>query len=149
MRRSLEFVRQYIKEMEVRYKFRPLPRYARSRTHNFYATHLNGFINPQRPLYIKGQLIAHNFDRVCIGDYGAYVEIDPTEILVSFFVEPGQEWRMDEAYIERRGLNVKYRWFNILGMKLYHQLGEVSYADYKVGKCYISVLDFDLLPERI
>ena len=47
----------------------------------------------------------------------------------------------DDRYKDR----VKYDWLTIKGMdiKVYHQKRTVNYADYKVGKYYVSVHDVE------
>ena len=77
------------------------------------------------------------------GDYGAYLEFTPEQLLVELVVTPGQEWRTDSEYIAERGLNVKYVWLEYQGVKVYCQLGTVNYADYLVDHYYVSVLELD------
>lgn len=83
------------------------------------------------------------WNRVVIGDYGAYLEIDEKDLLVGLDVPPEQAWRLDEEYIASRKLSIKYHWLTFRGVKVYHQVDTVKYADYRLGKYYISVLEFD------
>lgn len=83
------------------------------------------------------------WNRVVIGDYGAYLEIDEKDLLVGLDVPPEQAWRLDEEYIASRKLSIKYHWLTFRGVKVYHQVDTVKYADYRPGKYYISVLEFD------
>ena len=81
-------------------------------------------------------------DRVVIGDYGAYYEISKNNIERKLIENTrGQEYRFkDPKYKDK----VKYLWLNPKGfpdIKIYYQLKTVSYADYKIGKLYISCFD--------
>lgn len=93
------------------------------------------------PLYTSsGSLISNGYDRIVVGDYGAFIEFDyDNAITDSFVIAPGQEYRVCD---ERYSKNVKYIWLTIndgSNVKIYHQRKGVSYADYKAGKYYISV----------
>lgn len=74
---------------------------------------------------------------------GVYLEIDEKDLLVGLDVPPEQAWRLDEEYIAGRKLSIKYHWLTFRGVKVYHQVDTVKYADYRPGKYYISVLEFD------
>lgn len=130
--------------------YRPIPFKSREAILAMYLSGMNGFgYRQRRPLTIEGFTIADDYHRVVVGDYGAYVEIHPNQLTAELAVKAGQEWRLDDAYIAKRGLHVKYHWFVLMGMqkevKVYYQLDTVRYADYKPGFYYISVLDFDPL----
>ncbi len=76
-----------------------------------------------------GLTISDTFTRIVHGGRGAYVEFD---LVKSIHVPDEQQWRhrSDKAfYIEYRTLD---------GVKVYLQKKPVDYADYKVGKYYIS-----------
>lgn len=135
-------VRELIRNLAERYKYRPLPKEMRDYALHIYETHLNGFDDP-KPCRIDGVLIADKISRVVIGDYGAYVEIAKDDLKVELTVPENQTWRFNTEYIERKQLTLKYHWYEYNGVKVYFQLGEVKYADYKPGFYYISVLDFD------
>ena len=86
-----------------------------------------------------GTKIATKYDRIVIGHYGAFIEIDQNDIIKeNIRCTPGQEYRMsDPAYSQR----VKYFWMtakDTSNCKLYWQQREVAYADYKPFKWYIS-----------
>ncbi|AXF51097.1 hypothetical protein MLDJOKPK_00141 [Salmonella phage SPAsTU] len=132
----------YIDRLAERYKYRPLPKKVREEALSVYRQALNGFDRP-RQATINGVLLCERWNRVVIGDYGAYLEIDESELLVQLSVPAEQAWRFDEEYLARRGLNIKYHWLTYAGVKVYHQVATVKYADYKPGKYYISVIEFD------
>lgn len=132
-----------IEGLASKYKYRPLPKAVREEVTEIYKKNLNGFENHNRSLKINGMDFARGFTRVVIGDYGPYVEFNGDDVIVPLRCQPGQEWRMDEDYLSRVDLNIKYRWYTFAGKKVYHQVGPVKYADYVVGQFYVSVYDFD------
>ena len=78
----------------------------------------------------SGVSIAKGYNRVVIGDYGAYVEFRPEQLNLSI-IRPRWEGK------PRRP--VKYIWMEIEGSKakVYHQQKKVKYADYIPGMYYI------------
>ena len=95
---------------------------------------------PQTPLYTLGDtLLCTGYDRIVIGDYGAFIEISPTQIQTkSICCKPGQEYRRDDP---RFSESVKYLWLtakDLSDCKIYLQKKPVCYADYIPGKYYIS-----------
>lgn len=92
-------------------------------------------------LYTRyGSKISDGYDRIVVGDYGAFIEFgDDLATSGSFIIAPGQEYRVND---ERYSKNVKYIWLTIndgSNTKIYLQKRGVSYADYKAGKYYVSV----------
>jgi hypothetical protein len=92
---------------------------------------------------IDGMVFANGYERVVVGDYGAYIEISPTQVIQSaIMVAPGQEYRLTEKF-----KNCKYTWLTDKGgkkAKIYLQRGLVTYADYKIGMYYVSPEDVKL-----
>lgn len=93
---------------------------------------------------LDGTLLCQGYNRIVIGDYGAFVEIAPDLICKEVLrCKPGQEFRyMDERFAE----NVKYIWLTAKdrsGCKIYLQKKKVSYADYVPGMYYISVYEVE------
>ena len=92
------------------------------------------------PLYsLNGTKIANGYDRVVIGQYGAFLEIDPKDMCMeNVECKKGQEYRINNPrYADR----VKYQWFttkDTSDCKLYFQQKGVTYADYQPNKWYIS-----------
>lgn len=93
------------------------------------------------PIYsLSGSLIANSYSRIVIGDYGAFIEFNKSESNSSEFIIPvNQEYRItDPNYCNK----VCYLWYTLNNKdnpKIYYQKRRVSYADYEVGKYYISV----------
>lgn len=108
-----------------------------------YSTYLPNYFlkenkNNNNKLHAKdGTLIADKYDRIVIGDYGAFVEIDEKDIhMENLMIKEGEEYRFSPKYHE----NIKYEWYRpkTIDAKLYHQVRTVSYADYRPNKWYIS-----------
>jgi hypothetical protein len=98
-----------------------------------------------------GTMIAYKYNRIIIGHYGAFIEIEEDDIYQdNVKCEPGQEYRiLDRRYRYK----VKYQWYTAKdnsSCKLYKQKKQVAYADYQEGMWYISpfeVLDQNELTE--
>ena len=83
--------------------------------------------------------IADDFTRIVHGGRGAYVEFDCVK---NIFIPEKEQWRVRSEkafYTEHRTSD---------GIKVYHQKKLVDYADYQVGKWYISPIyleDFEVV----
>ena len=99
---------------------------------------LNGDMNV-RLFTLDGSLVCKGYERIVIGDYGAFIEISPEQICKdSLCCKRGQEYRFSDV---RFADNVKYLWLTAKDKsdcKIYLQKKKVSYADYKPGLYYIS-----------
>ena len=84
-------------------------------------------------------MIANKFDRIVLGQYGAFIEIDDADMVKkNIKMKPGQEYRVKDPKYSN---HVKYQWFTTrdkTNCKLYFQQKGVTYADYQAGKWYIS-----------
>lgn len=101
------------------------------------------------PLYsAEGTMICTGYQRVVIGDYGAFIEILPTQICRNALIcKKGQEYRFND---ERYAKNVKYLWLttkDASDCKIYLQKKKVDYADYVPGLYYISPYEVFLTEE--
>lgn len=88
---------------------------------------------------LKGTLLCNSYDRIVVGDYGAFIEFSEKPDGTIFSIAPGQEYRI---YDKQYSKNVKYEWYTIddgSKVKIYKQKRRVSYADYKPKKYYVSV----------
>jgi hypothetical protein len=137
-------VRESLLLITEKFKYRPLPKYIKNTAYELYNANLNDF-DTERQATINGVLFCNKFNRVVVGDYGAFLEIDESDLLVELIIPESQKWRYDIEYLKRRELNIKYRWLEYKGLKVYHQVATVKYADYLPNMFYISVLDFDTL----
>jgi hypothetical protein len=82
-------------------------------------------------------VIAYDYDRVVIGDRGPYIEFTKGQLVFKNF-----HW-IDEL---SHKYYIEYRSNCESNVKLYCQLLQVNYADYRVGKYYIS--PFDLISDK-
>lgn len=91
------------------------------------------------PIYTNtGELICSGYNRIVIGDYGAFIEFLPEQANKDAYrIKEGQEYRVNNP---RYMYNVKYNWLTIedTDLKIYEQKKTVAYADYKAGRYYIS-----------
>lgn len=136
-----------IDELGTSRSYRPLTTELKDKYYKLYLSNLNAFDN-KRNLNIDNVPFAKDYERIVIGDYGAYVEIKPIDLLVDLDVTIGQEWRLDKDFLEKRNLSIKYEWYEYKGKKVYLQKDTVKYADYKPGFYYISVLYFDTIDNK-
>lgn len=84
---------------------------------------------------VEGTLMLRGYERIVIGDYGAYIECADQQVALENIESrwPGPPRR-----------KVKYIWMQTKDKaktKVYFQQGRVAYADYKVGMYYIDPLD--------
>lgn len=87
----------------------------------------------------RGSTICNTYNRIVVGDYGAFVEFADKPEETAFIIAPGQEYRVTD---ERYSKNVKYIWMTVpdgSGIKIYYQKKRVTYADYLPGMYYVSV----------
>lgn len=108
---------------------------------DIYKSYLNYLqLDPSKPLYtINGTKLATGFERIVIGDYGAFIEYDLSQVPkhVRYICEKGEEYRKLPNWRKR----VKYIWYTMddySHIKIYWQMRTVSYADYKAKKFYVS-----------
>lgn len=85
-----------------------------------------------------GTLLAVGYIRVVIGKRGPYVELDKKHIRWENFIVPKEEeYRLPNRVV----FYDEYRSTDSAFVKLYLQKRLVTYADYKIGLCYISPTD--------
>jgi hypothetical protein len=97
----------------------------------------------------SGQVIAIGFNRIVYGGRGAYVEfLDEQIIKNSLEITSGSEWRLDNTHPAES--KCYFELYSPKGEKIriYHQKRTVDYADYIVGRWYISpkcLQDFEVI----
>ena len=120
------------------HKYKKLPKELSDKLRTVYRRNIPIFLNVDGggALYSKkGYLICEHYDRIVVGDYGAFVEFSVAP--VEFVTKKGQEYRYNPKYS-----NIKYYWLTLPkddSVKIYLQKKEVTYADYKPEKYYVSV----------
>ena len=128
-------------KLAQKYGYRPLPADLAEKYHGWYIENMPAFLRLEgsnTALYtMSGTKLCDSYDRVVVGDYGAFVEF--SEPSSEFVIQKGQEYRV---YDERYSTKVKYVWLTAKdnsGIKIYRQNRTVTYADYKPNKYYVSV----------
>lgn len=131
-------------DLAKQYGYKKLDEKLSYETRKEYASNLPDFFyfecNKKEPIHSRdGVLLAKKWQRVVIGDYGAFIEIDDKDACrENLSVKKGEEYRIDDPKYSN---SVKYQWFvpcNGYEAKMYFQQAEVVYADYKAGKWYVS-----------
>lgn len=135
-------------KLAEKYKYKPLPNDLSAKYRQFFTENIPPHLDisysripgGKNPLFtINGSMVCTDYDRIVVGDYGAFVEFSPHYEGTNFIIAPGQEYRV---YDERYSKNVKYIWLTIddgSGIKIYKQKKRVAYADYLPEKYYVSV----------
>lgn len=128
-------------KLAEKYKYKPLPVELSEKYRQYFTDNIPDCLDLNgggRLLTVNGTEICKRYQRIVVGDYGAFVEFDaPGDVM--FIIAPGQEYRVND---ERYSKNVKYIWLTIndgSNVKIYRQKKGVTYADYKPGMFYVSV----------
>lgn len=126
-----------------KYSYQPLPKDLSEKYRGFFQENIPGFLcvdGARSPLVTScGTPICNWYDRIVIGDYGAFIEFPKEAIASEFIIQPGQEYRV---YDDKYKNSVKYVWLTAndsSGIKIYKQRRGVRYADYKANRYYVSV----------
>ena len=139
-------VNQFIDDLIDTYKFAPLPEEERIAAREYFTQNIPSHLNIQGggALYADdGVQLCSSYNRIVVGDYGAYIEIDKIGIKKeNLTLEFGQEWRVYDVNEKDK---VNFVWLTTKGytsyIKVKYQKKPVHYADYKVGYYYVSVFD--------
>lgn len=140
---------KYQEDLARRYKYYKLPAEVSEVVH--YRFERNLPVNLWKHMELKtwnGTLFANGYERIVIGDYGAFIEISEDQIIKgSLKVAEGQEYRFEDQY-----KNCKYYWLTVSdgsNIKIYLQRNTVNYADYRVGFYYVSVYEVETVPKEM
>lgn len=90
-------------------------------------------------------LLLSQYDRIVIGDHGAYIEFDESHLRYDLELTESKKYRNSLS-------GIKYYWMNPIGfnnIKIYKQTKTVGYASYKAGKYYISPYECTILYKNI
>jgi hypothetical protein len=143
MRLEFKDVQDVINSLVENYHYKPLPSSLSSELRSFYRENIPEGILEYGDLfsiiYSKDNTpIAMGYDRVVVGDYGAYIEFSNV-YEDNLKIKEGEEYRINEYY-----KSVKYLWLTTKDSsdcKIYYQLRPVKYADYIEDKFYVSVFE--------
>jgi hypothetical protein len=132
--------------LSEKYKYKKLPQNLSTCAQEIYTQMIPIQDSPQALYTSAGTIICSSYERIVIGDYGAYVEFSSEQANKAVFtIAPGQEYRLEERY-----KNCKYIWLTIADgseVKIYYQKHTVDYADYKPKYYYVSV--HEVYPQQI
>jgi hypothetical protein len=125
-------------ELAKKYNYKKLPSEISEEVRNRYFKKLDDLNFTKGKIYsLENTLISNSYNRIVVGDYGAFIEISEYDIIKdNIKIKEGQEYR----YSERYSL-CKYYWLTAKDnsdVKIYHQKNKVSYADYIPNMYYIS-----------
>jgi len=131
----IENLLQFQEELSAKYKYRKLKSSLSEEVRQKYLDNLPSQLNINGDTNFKihslnNTLISNGYNRIVIGDYGAFIEFDKSKSNLK--VKSGQEYRFNNPKYSE---NVKYYWLtpkDDSDMKVYFQKRTVSYADYKV-----------------
>lgn len=133
-------VENFISKIVSEYKYKPLPNNKSILARQWFIKKLPDSIKLDGEicsLYSTQEtLITNSYNRIVVGDYGAFIEFEDV-IPENIIIPKEQQYRQSANYIN----NVKYLWYTTIDnsrCKIYYQLKTVNYADYKIGKYYIS-----------
>lgn len=125
-----------------KYKYKPLSKDLSQKYRQYFRENIPNFLSEsggKETLFtLNDSPICDGYDRIVIGDYGAFIEFSSIPYL-NFAIKQGQEYRV---FDERYSKNCKYIWLTIedgSDIKIYKQKKTVAYADYKPDKFYVSV----------
>lgn len=130
---------QFQDDLSKEYYYGKLPEDKSEEVRAYYRATLPS-LDPDKPIKtLNGTMISNRFERVVIGDYGAFIEFKEEDLCKEkIVVKAGQEYRVTNP---RYADKVKYIWLTVSDdsdVKLYYQKRCVTYADYKRGMFYVS-----------
>ena len=82
------------------YKYKPLPVQLSEKYREFFTQNIPSFLRVDGDsiaLYTtKGSLLCNGYNRIVVGDYGAFIEFDEPAHDANVIVQAGQEYRIDD-----------------------------------------------------
>ena len=142
--KQIENLLQFQEELSLKYKYRKLNKSLSAEVRQKYLDNLPPQLNTNGDIDFKiyslnNTLISNGYNRIVIGDYGAFIEFGKSQVVKSNLkVKSGQEYRINNPKYSE---NVKYYWLtpnDNSDMKVYYQKKTVSYADYMVDMFFVS-----------
>lgn len=142
---NAKFVVEYINNLVSKYKYQKLDKDLSEYSRNLYRSNIPSWLNIGDRSDVElfspdGVLITTGYNRIVVGDYGAYIEFSVIQSNHNEFIIPqNQMYRLEDKY--RSG--IKYLWYSTYkeDVKIYYQTRGVSYADYIPRMFYVSVFD--------
>ena len=143
---------RYQEQLAREYKYKPIPRTFFCDVRAEFQKALPEWCNVSGDTIsletADGTVITNGYNRIVIGDYGAFVEFSRVQACMRRLeIKEGQMYRAkDPRYAE----HVKYLWLTAddgSDVKVYDQKRPVEYADYKPGMLYVSV--YEVFPTEV
>ena len=149
---DVQKVLEYQERLVKNYKYRPLPTLQQEEARRLYRENLpEGFCLDGADAAVfasTGMKLCNRYNRIVVGDYGAYVEILPDDMVhENIRVKPGQEYRDQNP---RYSGNVTFSWLTTKDdsdVKIQFQKKEVAHADMVPGRYYVSV--YECVPQKV
>lgn len=137
---------KYQEQLADEYKYKPIPRTFFKDVRAEFKEALPEWCNmPGDTTKLEtrnGTVIVNGYNRIVIGDYGAFVEFSRVQACMRRLeIKEGQVYRVENP---RYAEHVKYLWLTAddgSDVKVYDQKRPVEYADYKPGMLYVSVYE--------
>lgn len=137
---------KYQEQLANEYKYKPIPRTFFKDVRAEFKEVLPEWCNTSGDTISletkNGTVITNGYNRIVIGDYGAFVEFSRVQALMRRLkIKEGQAYRVEDP---RYAEHVKYLWLTAddgSDVKVYEQKRPVEYADYKSGMLYVSVYE--------
>lgn len=137
---------KYQEQLADEYKYKPIPRTffkdVRAEVEEALPEWCNMSGDTTKLETRSGTVIASGYNRIVIGDYGAFVEFSRAQANARHLkIKEGQSYRIEDP---RYAEHVKYLWLTAdddSDVKVYDQKRSVEYADYKPGMLYVSVYE--------
>ena len=137
---------EYQEQLAREYKYKPIPRSFFCDVRAKFQKALPEWCNVSGDTIsletTNGTVITNGYNRIVIGDYGAFVEFSRAQANARHLkIKEGQSYRIEDP---RYAEHVKYLWLTAddnSDVKVYDQKRLVEYADYKPGMLYVSVYE--------
>jgi hypothetical protein len=142
---------EYQEQLAREYKYKPIPRTFFCDVRAKFQKTLPEWCNVSGDTIsletADGTVITNGYNRIVIGDYGAFVEFSRVQACMRRLeIKEGQVYRVENP---RYAEHVKYLWLTPddgSDVKVYDQKRPVEYADYKPGMLYVSV--YEVFPTK-
>ena len=114
------------KELSEEYNYKPLPKELSAKYRELFTASIPAFLKLNGDittlLTAKGTPICNGYERIVVGDYGAFIEFNQQQSCSeAFFVMRGQEYRINDPQYSK---TVKYEWWTVYdgsNIKIYKQ----------------------------
>lgn len=92
-------------------------------------------------IYKNGEKVCERYERIVIGDYGAYVEISASHLSDNHFIYIDQNDPVDETIASRHSNHMTLALNDESSYTIYFQVKPVPYGNFIPGRFYIDPYD--------